>query len=188
MLKPPPKFSGRQFYEEVIAELSPFHPDAKQPAPGAADPVRARLLAYAARARELDTILAKLGAKEFCAADCDKLPEGCCWEYAYRIGNEDFFEFLAVQDVEARKHGWHRPGSRCRYHSETGCKLSLFKAPVCIRLLCPRLVQALEKRFGRGARDFNDALAKLSLDIQRSPTLLGEMDHAIALGRKLLAQ
>jgi hypothetical protein len=188
MLKPYQKFPAARFYEEVLSALSPYRPESKETSPAPTDPIRLRLLAYAAKSRKLDTLLGKLGAKEFCACDCAKSPGGCCWEYAYRMGNEDFFEFLALQEVEARKNGWARPGKRCRYHSDIGCKLSLFKAPVCIRLLCPPLVKSLEKRFGRPARDFNDALARLSPDIQRSETLLGEMDYAIALGQRIPAR
>ena len=103
------------------------------------------------------------------------------------MGNEDFFEFLALQEVEARRRGWLRPGRPCRYHASTGCRLWLFKAPVCIRLLCPRLAKSLERKYGRAARDFGDALAKLSPDVQRSPSLLKEMDRAIAAGRRMLA-
>jgi hypothetical protein len=187
MLKPYQRFSAEQFYEELIAELSSGRPDSKKPSSAETDPARSRLRDYAARSRELDTLLTRLGAKEFCATRCDRSPGGCCWEHTYRMGNEDYFELLALQEVEARRRGWRRPGRPCRYHTNNGCRLWLFKTPVCLRLLCPRLAKSLERKYGKGARDFGDALAKLSLDIQRSPNLLKEMDRAIAAGRKLLA-
>lgn len=187
-LKPYEAFPAGRFYEEALSALLPYRPEPKETSPVSTDPVRSRLLAYAAKSRQLDALLDKLGAKEFCASDCDKSPGGCCWEHTYRMGNEDFFEFLALQEVEARRRGWLRPGKRCRYHSNTGCKLLLFKAPVCIRLLCPRLVKSLERRFGRAARDFNDVLAKLSPDVQRSHTLLKEMDCALAAGERILTK
>jgi hypothetical protein len=188
MLKPYQTFPAGRFYEEVLSALSPCRRESGAASPASTDPVRSRLLAYAAKSRELDTLLDRLGAKKFCAVHCDKSPGGCCWEHTYRMGNEDFFEFLALQEAEARKRGWLRPGERCRYHSDTGCKLSLFKAPVCLRLLCPRLVESIEARFGRPARDFNHALAQLSPDIHRSQTLLREMDRAILAGRRILAK
>jgi hypothetical protein len=188
VLKPYEAFPAERFYELVLSALSSRRQWSKETSLVSTDPVRSRLLAYAAKSRQLDTLLDELGAKQFCASRCDKSPAGCCWEYAYRIGNEDFFEFLALQETEARERGWLRPGKRCRYHSSTGCKLLLFKAPVCIRLLCPRLVKSLERRFGGPARVFNHALAKLSPDIQRSPTLLREMDRAIVAGRMTLAK
>jgi hypothetical protein len=188
MLKPYEKFNAGRFYDEVIAALSPFQEKPRNPPANPADSeyTRARLLEYAARSRHLDALLRKVGAKEFCAADCPRPPWGCCWEYAYRMGNEDFFEFLALQQVEAKRNGWTRPGEKCRYHTVTGCKLGLFKAPVCMRLLCPPLVKMLRRRFGPGADDFLKSLTDISLDIQRSGSILEEMDKAIAAGRRIL--
>jgi hypothetical protein len=188
MLKNAERIQAERFYDEVLVALSPFRTQPPNPNPRLTAPeyVRPRLVAYALRSQQLETILQKLGAKEFCALRCERRPDGCCWEYGYRMGNEDFFEFLELQEVESGRRGWTAPGKRCWYHSRYGCRLSLFKGPVCLRLLCPALVRSLCKRFGHEASLFNETLANLSLDIRRSPSLLAEMDRAIAAGNRLL--
>jgi hypothetical protein len=183
------KFQAERLYEEVLAALSPFHAQPLNPNPSPDDPdyLKLRLIAYAARSQQLESILKRLGAREYCASECAKGPDGCCSDHGYDVENDDFFEFLALQEVEARRHGWLGPDKRCRYHSHDGCMLSLFKAPACLKLLCRTLVKDLDRRFGPTAYDFADAVEHITLDIQRSPLLLGELDEAIGIGNRLLA-
>jgi hypothetical protein len=186
--RPYEEFNAEHFYDEVLVELS-RHPSEVlnlEPGPGHLAQVKSRLMNYASRAQQLDLILARLEAKHFCSTQCPRTPGGCCWEYAHRMGNEDFFEFLAVQEVEARAHGWQQPGRMCRYLMTEGCPMTLFKPPVCIRHMCAPLVDSLGARFGAQVRDLNNALMCVSQDVQRGDTILEELDRAIAVGKGIL--
>jgi hypothetical protein len=182
-------FNCEHFYDEVLAELS-AHPDDVlnlAPGPGHRDSIRARLLNYASRTRQLDVIFERLEAKHFCSAQCPRKPVGCCWEHAYRMGNEDFFEFLGLQEVEARSRGWQQPGAMCPYLSDPGCPLVLFRPPACVRHMCTELMDALSARFGGQVRELNSSLLRISQDIRRSESIFSELDQAIAAGRSILA-
>jgi hypothetical protein len=182
------EFDAQHFYGEVLSELS-RHPLAAlnlEPGPDHLTQVTSRLMNYTSRAKQLDAMLDQLEAKHFCATQCPRPPGGCCWEHAHRVANEDFFEFLAVQEVEAETHGWQEPDQMCRYFMANGCPITLFKPPVCIWHICSSLIDSLTKRFGPQVQDLNDALMRVSQDIQRSGTILGEMDEAIAAGKSML--
>jgi len=182
------KFHAEDFYDEVLAELSRCSLGVLtlRPGPGHMAHVKSRLLNYASRTRELDKIFDQLEAKHYCATQCPRPSRDCCWEHAYRMGNEDFFEFLAVQEVEARVHGWQQPGRMCRYQMDQGCPISLFKPPACVRHMCVELKDSLAARFGGQVQGLADSLQRISQDIQRGRTILDELDQAIAAGRSIL--
>lgn len=142
---------------------------------------------YTARTARLDVILDKL-TKYFCANTCKEGIEGCCMFNAYKF--DVLEEMLELQEEEALKNGWETEGSKCKYHSATGCKLTLFKPPVCINFLCTDLKNHIEEKYGINGRIFASLIGKAnSFCLNQTPkereNLFSYMDKGIYLGEKL---
>jgi len=157
---------------------------------GTAPPFRIRkiLLEYAIKNVELDRIQDEL-TKGICARTCDRLPVGCCSVLGYDLGLVPTV-MLQLQDLEARRAGWSRAAGieeKCRYHTDGGCVLALFKSPACNGFMCVHIEEVL---MGVAPpplpRDFLEALATFrSCDIDRSDVFVA-MDRAIETGRRLI--
>jgi hypothetical protein len=146
------------------------------------------MLEYAMKSRHVDNMVGAL-TKRFCATSCPKLPTACCYILGYDLGLVPK-TMLRLQAVEARRNGHSTPPveEKCRYHTHTGCTLSLFKSPACIGYLCDGLKTSLEETypalelaaFTRCLETFRDC------PIDRSQ-VFDAMDGVIAAGRKLVA-
>ncbi len=145
---------------------------------------------YTGRTSKLDNILDKL-TKNFCAGRCNNGNSGCCHNNAYKFDAPD--EMLGLQEKEALKNGWKRSNNinnRCKYHSSEGCKLTLYKPPVCINSLCEDLRRYIEEKHGINGRLFTSLMREANLFcLTRSPgereKLFSCMDKAIYLGEIL---
>jgi len=105
-----------------------------------------KILDYSRRTEQLDAILNKL-TRDYCAKNCPEGEAGCCGKHHYG----DFMpeEALAMQEIESLKNKWHNRGEgECKYHSSDGCKLTLFKPPICIGHLCDSVVRYLGNELG----------------------------------------
>jgi len=146
------------------------------------------MLEYTVKARRIDEILGVL-TKGFCAADCDRLPVGCCSIQGYDMGVVPE-AMLELQKIEARQYGWTAPEreDKCKFHEETGCVLRLFKSPACIGMLCDPLVASLRERWEAAHLDpFLERLAVFrNCDIDRV-RVFDVMDELIENGERLLA-
>lgn len=107
------------------------------------------LLEYALLAVELDDLIGRL-SKSFCAAQCPTAPVGCCHLLGYDMGLVPD-RMLSVQRLEAVRNGWRAPTrpdvEKCRYHTQTGCTLRLFKSPACIGAMCTAVGRHLDTRY-----------------------------------------
>ncbi|MFH2008537.1 MAG: hypothetical protein ABI333_18260 [bacterium] len=151
--------------------------------------VRKLLLEYALHSRRLDELVATL-MKGFCATRCDKPPIGCCHILGYDLGLVPE-AMLGTQRLEARRNGWIEPVApdveRCRYHTDAGCVLALFKSPACIGYLCEALTSSLREIYAAPPlREFLERLAVFrSCDLDRKRVFLA-MDATIRAGQALL--
>ena len=111
------------------------------------------ILFYIARSVQLDSLLNEL-TRDFCSDKCDNGIRGCCNYNAYKFGVPE--EMLILQEKEALRNRWEGKNKDlgCKYHSSNGCKLSLFKSPVCITFLCENLKRYLEKEHEIDGRVF----------------------------------
>jgi hypothetical protein len=146
------------------------------------------MLEYAMKSRHVDDIVGAL-TKPFCAASCHKLPTGCCYILGYDLGLVPK-TMLQLQAVEARRNGHRTPRveEKCKYHSSSGCTLSVFKSPACIGYLCDGLIGSLEDTYPEA--ELNAFFKYLEIfrncHIDRSQ-VFDAMDGLIGAGRKLVA-
>jgi hypothetical protein len=143
---------------------------------------------YIKRSAQLEEILSLL-TKEYCATKCHLGSLGCCHEDTYSIGIPE--EMLKLQEAEAIQNGWKAREKGCKYHTNKGCAISLFKSPVCITSLCGGLNEHLLNQYGLEGKAFTDIMKKAKmLDLDKnsneSNILLSNLDEAIARGRKLV--
>ena len=105
--------------------------------------IKKLLLEYALWSRRLDAVLGAL-TKGFCADHCDRLPVGCCSVLGYDLGITTE-AMLEAQRLEAAIKGWQAPAreNKCKYHSQTGCCLALFKSPACAGMMCDGILEKL---------------------------------------------
>jgi len=145
------------------------------------------MLEYAMKSRHLDDIVGAL-TKRFCATGCPKLPTGCCYISGYDLGLVPK-TMLRLQAVEARRNGHNTPPveEKCKYHTHTGCTLSLFKSPACIGYLCGGLAISLEETHPpvelAAFRECLETFRNCHIDRSR---VFDAMDGVIAAGRKLV--
>ncbi|MCP4678866.1 MAG: hypothetical protein GY854_25940 [Deltaproteobacteria bacterium] len=144
------------------------------------------LLEYAVKSKRVDEIVGML-TKGYCAEVCDRLPVGCCSILGYDLGLVPDV-MLRAQELEATRRGWAQPQTedKCKYHTEIGCTIALFKSPACVGYLCSSLEGMLEEKYSadRLAR-FLDALVVFrNCDIDRSK-VFEAMDTVIEEGRAL---
>ncbi len=145
------------------------------------------MLEYAMKSKHVDDIVGAL-TKPYCAASCHKLPTGCCYILGYDLGLVPK-TMLRLQAVEARRNGHITPRveDKCKYHTPTGCTLSLFKSPACIGYLCDGLIGSLEEAYPEA--ELNTFFKHLEIfrncHIDRSQ-VFDAMDGLIAAGRKLV--
>jgi len=119
------------------------------------------ITSYAMRAKKLDKILSEL-TKDFCAEKCPVAPLGCCdYETYYQIGMPT--EMLKLQEKEAKKNGWLYFPVHCKYHTNKGCKLKLYKPPICLGYICSPLNYFLNDNFsGKDSDSFLDNSRELT--------------------------
>jgi hypothetical protein len=105
------------------------------------------MLEYAVKARRIDEILTML-TKGYCAAQCDRLPIGCCTVEGFDMGLVPQ-AMLELQEIEAQRDRWPGPtaSDACKFHTATGCVLRLFKSPACAGMLCDPLLEWLRGRY-----------------------------------------
>ncbi len=146
------------------------------------------LLEYAVKSRRIDEIVGML-TKGYCAQVCDRLPIGCCSILGYDLGLVPDV-MLRAQEIEARRCGWEQSSieDKCKYHTEAGCAIALFKSPACVGYLCSALDGMLREKYSTEKLDvFLDALAVFrNCDIDRSK-VFEAMDAVIEKGRALVA-
>ncbi|MBS3094221.1 hypothetical protein J4474_01010 [Candidatus Pacearchaeota archaeon] len=153
------------------------------------------LLNYASRTKQLDGILTRLGTRKICA-DKDKCVQyqkgvehiGCCSRDSYRT--PDIAGLIIMQEIEAKRKGWeNRHGNFCKYLSSDGCKLSLFKSPLCMGYLCSRL-EGLLLFAGKNGQNFCSAMRMVKCGIPEigERTLFHAMDKAIEYGNLILGE
>jgi len=142
------------------------------------------LFKYVQRTEKLDTVLEKL-TRDYCPSVC-KISTGCCNIQGYRYGVPN--SFSQFQEAEALYNLWESPGEGCKYISKEGCKLTLFKAPICITGLCQEIKQHLRQEYGRqGEKFYNLMWDAVKYNLKHKPSrLFRAMDAAIAQGEKLI--
>lgn len=129
------------------------------------------MLEYALWSKRLDAVVGSL-LSPFCARHCPSPPVGCCHLLGYDMGLVPQ-GMLRLQELEARLRGWSRPPDpdrdKCRYHTESGCALRLFKTPACLQFVCDPMRDALHRECGRqAAEELVEALHELgACDIDR---------------------
>jgi len=152
---------------------------------------------YASRTKQLDSILQEL-TKEFCADKCFYRPYGCCGNN-YSAGIPE--EMLLLQEKEAKENGWNGKGktstkstnNHCKYHTKKeGCRLKLYKPPICIGFLCADLRQNINKKYGTEGEYFNELMYKfrhsrLDIGSHEAEKLFSYIDASIEVGKKLLS-
>jgi hypothetical protein len=145
------------------------------------------LLEYACMSRQLDALQARL-TKDFCARRCPKPPVGCCHILGYDLGLVPE-RMLSLQRLEARWRGWRALAheSKCRYHTERGCVLVLFKSPACIGHLCDVLLDWLGETHPPRLLDpfLADLAAFRNCDLDRE-RIFAAGQAAVASGRRLI--
>ncbi|MBR9705989.1 hypothetical protein GOV14_03070 [Candidatus Pacearchaeota archaeon] len=93
---------------------------------------------YSFRTRKLDVILREL-TRDACINKCKHEDPRCC--DANYFNRSVSSQILAIQQLEALKNKVHlristRDDGECNYHNVGGCKLTLFKSPLCMGHLC----------------------------------------------------
>jgi hypothetical protein len=194
-------FNAERVYDEIL-EMLAQNPNQSPNFP-VHDP-RTFLINYSSRMKQLDDILDRLGTKQMCAKECVYAPIGCCNDNYHET--LDLPEFLQIQEVEARRNGWEKNWNEnlkkvCKYHSGAGCKLVLFKSPICIGFFCREIKEKLAKRFGEmkkelflsncwGIQTENVKIVMRTTSAEdyliSSSNVLNKMDSTIAVGRSLL--
>lgn len=157
---------------------------------GGASPFKIRklLLEYALFSVQIDKIIGEL-TKNYCAQNCDRLPVGCCSVLGYDLGIIPEV-MLEAQTLEARTRGFLEPSpllKKCRFHTDEGCIIALFKTPACVGFLCEGLIFMLEETYPKPmARDFVAALTAFrNCDIDRRE-VFEKMKETIEAGNRLL--
>ena len=130
------------------------------------------MLEYAVWSRRLDEVVGRL-LSPFCARSCPSPPIGCCHQLGYDMGLAPA-GMLRLQELEATLRGWSLPPDpdlhKCRYHTDTGCALRLFKTPACLQYVCDPMRAELQSALGEEqAQELVDALHTFGCcDIDRS--------------------
>ncbi|MBR9705988.1 hypothetical protein GOV14_03065 [Candidatus Pacearchaeota archaeon] len=96
------------------------------------------VLDYSFRTRTLDAILQEL-TRDACINKCEQSEPRCCTRDYFKTGVPS--QILAVQSFEAIKNKAHlkissNSNGDCNYHNFDGCKLTLFKSPICLGHIC----------------------------------------------------
>ena len=145
------------------------------------------MLEYALWSRRLDEVVGSLLAP-FCARSCPSPPVGCCYLLGYDMGLVPA-GMLRLQELEATLRGWSLPAEpdlhKCRYHTERGCALRLFKSPACLQHVCePMRVELARAHGGERARELVDALQRFgACDIDRS-RVFEELARVVEVGER----
>jgi hypothetical protein len=145
------------------------------------------MLEYATWARQIDDVVGGL-LSPFCARHCPSPPVGCCHLLGYDMGLVPP-GMLRLQEMEARLRGWSLPPQpdldKCRYHTDTGCVLRLFKTPACLQFVCEPMRVALERDCGRErASGLVDALHDLGgCDIDRQ-VVFEKLERVVRAGTR----
>ncbi len=107
--------------------------------------MRRLLLEYALAVERLERLQDAL-TKPYCAESCSRAPVGCCSVLGYDMGVVPE-RMLELQEMEALAAGWQPPMIEidCRYHTDCGCALRLFKSPACCGTLCDELQDWLRR-------------------------------------------
>jgi len=145
------------------------------------------MLEYAVKSRRLDDIVSGL-TKRFCAENCDKLPNGCCYILGYDMGLVPK-TMLRLQALEAGRNGHLVPPieDKCKYHTHTGCTIALFKSPACIGYLCDPLMESMKAKYPAVELSrFLDCLALFRNGYIDRRNIFEAMDSVIAAGNALL--
>ncbi len=155
------------------------------------------IIAYTMKTKKMDKILSRL-TKEYCAAGCESIPVGCCDQTSYYfMGIND--KMVKLQEKEAKNNGWLDFPSNCRYHTSKGCKLKLFKSPICLGFICDPLEKAIRDDFACDSAELFIADLKHLIDFasyfaycdslsysEYFEELFKTMDSMIANGNKLV--
>jgi hypothetical protein len=151
---------------------------------------------------QLDEILNEL-TRDYCASECPRPPFGCCKGPSGNYSQWDISinEFFDMQKEEALKNGWdgneeerkYNSEKICRYHTDDGCPLVLFKSPICIGHICIPLGKDLIESDVMN-RAFIDSLEdvargnKLSGNKNESRTLINKIKNAIYWGNEAVSR
>ncbi len=146
------------------------------------------MLEYAMKSRSIDVIISVL-TKGFCATNCDRLPNGCCTILGYDMGLVPQ-TMLRLQAVESRRNGHITPKEedKCKYHTNSGCTIALFKSPACIGYLCDGLKESMKEKYPAfKLKAFRDCLSGFRNCYIDRKKVFEAMDATIASGNALLA-
>lgn len=137
---------------------------------------RQAVIGYSLYTRQLDRVQDAV-SKAFCRDSCDRPPVGCCnANHCDIFSPSDYFLYhptplslelgqavtrlQRIEDEWAQSEGAGRLGRYCRYLSDRGCTLALFKSPRCVHYLCQTLRDDLTERHGEAGKAFGDAMAE----------------------------
>jgi hypothetical protein len=149
--------------------------------------IKKLLLEYALWSKRVDAVLGAL-TKGFCADHCDRLPVGCCSVLGYDLGLT-IEAMLEAQNLEAASHGWQAPAreENCKFHSQTGCCLALFKSPACAGMLCDAILEKLRREHpDQAVEAFLEPLALFRNHILDRDRIFELMRATVEAGRRLI--
>jgi len=138
---------------------------------------------YASKTKQLDEVLTEL-TKSICAERCSDGYGSCCHTTYYDASIPS--PMVKLQKMEAGESGLEKGDSECRYHSETGCHLTLFKSPICIGYLCLSLKNRINSIGNEEVYDFLCEMDEIKLMFAADPEILPHMDKAIEIGQRLV--
>ena len=157
------------------------------------------VLTYAARVNELDKVMGEL-TRNICASSCPDAPAGCCNGQFHKY--TDFKAILNLQENEANINAWvicEEDPNLCKYHTNTGCKLTLLKSPLCLGYLCAEIdIELTMKNPNETTSVFLNAMDKVAHskleyyervfegNFKGRDDILDAMDVAIVYGRDLI--
>jgi len=151
------------------------------------------LVNYGLRTKQIDRILHQIGTRKICAdkSKCNQHTNGeyygCCSRGFYNSG---ILGLNTMQKVEAQRNGWRdHEKNFCEYLSPSGCKLFLFKSPICIGFLCSGIEKILSG-YGKDGQNFNFAMSfiKCGVPEMEKYSILRAMDDAIKYGKLIVSQ
>lgn len=145
---------------------------------------------YAKRTAQLDGIFNEL-TYDFCANQCSHGNLHCCFLDFHCQDAPN--EMLKFQEIEALQNGWAQHSkSHCKYLSLEGCKLALFKSPICITSFCSKSSRQIKEKYGEAGRIFMENMKKAEyhglglLYEEEREKMFTFMDLAIRQGRRLV--
>ena len=142
---------------------------------------------YAKRSIKLDHILEGL-TRDYYHNECEEEKRTCCTHNSYRIGISE--NFLDKQEEEAVLNGWKDTNSECRYITDSGCALKIYKPPICLGSICDILEKRLNKELPfLETEGFVKSMREVchgSL-IENYKSLIIRMDNSISFGNYLLS-